>query len=113
MAVGHTARGKMVGSCHRIECVQGGALLWAGTTESIGAATVSGENMVTDNGMNGKGEGGAIGGGDILPRNDGGGMGHSDSLWREGVAVHTMSLCYSGYWGTSKGRCLKGGPSIP
>ena len=75
----------MVGSCHRIECVQGGALLWAGTTGSIGAATMSGENMLTDNGMNGKGEGGAIGGG-------GGRIGHSDSLWWEGVAVHTISF---------------------
>ena len=38
MAVGHTAGGKMVGSCHRMECVQGGAMLWAGTTGSTGAA---------------------------------------------------------------------------
>ena len=82
----------MVGSCHRIECVQGGALLWAGTTGSIGAATVSGENMVTDNGMNGKGEGGAIGGRGYSPQERWGGIGHCDSLWREGVAVHTMSF---------------------
>ena len=36
----------MIGSCHRMECVEGGALLWAGTTGSIGAATVSGENNI-------------------------------------------------------------------
>ena len=36
----------MVESRHHMECVQGGALFWAGTTGSIGAATVSGENNV-------------------------------------------------------------------
>ena len=57
-----------------------GALLWAGTTRAIGTATVSGENMVTDNRMNGKGEGGAIWERGYSFQDGGDRTGHSGSL---------------------------------
>ena len=44
------------------------------------------------------------GGGDILPRNGGGGIGHSNSLWSEGVAVHTVSFMLQWLLGNFQGR---------